>query len=527
MDFSFFTTNNKSGYKTNEKWLNNNEPELYSKIVEYSKNIQDNITFKEKIYFYFHNLTQRPKCVSCGNEIKFRNRFDKPYGDFCSLTCANNSKDELINRQKKTFNKKYGVDFYTQHNDFIKKQKETKLKKYGNENYNNIEKGKKTKEINYGNSSYNNVDKQKRTCELKYGVDNYAKSNNYKNKLINDFKNLYPDISFKEVKKGSVIIFCPTCKNESELPKQLLYERHKRNYECCLNCNPLGFSQRSGYEEEISKFLTEINITHITNYKLPNSKAEVDLFIPEYKMGFEFNGLYWHNELFKSPNYHLEKTIKCNNLGIGLVHIFEDEWIYKKEIVKSIIKNKLNISENKIYARKCIIKEVSTPESKKFLDENHIQGNVNSSVKLGLYHNDELISLMTFSRGRIIMGGKKDEWELNRFCNKINTNVIGSASKLLKSFVSTYKPEKLISYSDVRIFDGKMYEKLNFKMISQSKPNYWYVIGDKRHYRFNFNKSNLVKEGYDKDKTEKQIMFDRKIYRIYDCGNIRWELTID
>lgn len=526
MDFSFFTIDNKSGYKTKESWLKNNQPELYSTILKYSENIQQDITFKEKIYFYFHNLTHRPKCICCGGEIKFRNRFDKPYGDFCSITCANNSKDELVKRQKETFNRKYGVDFYTQHNEFIKKQKETKLKKYGDENYNNIEKVKKTKELNYGNENYNNVEKQKLTCSIKYGVDNYAKSNNYKNKLIKEFKNLYPDINFIEIKKGSVIINCPTCKNKSEISKQLLYERYKRNYDSCLNCNPLGFSQRSGYEDEISKFLNEIKIEHITNYKLPDSKVEVDLFIPKYNLGIEFNGLYWHNELFKTPNYHLEKTIKCKNLGFDLVHIFEDEWIYKKEIVKSIVKNKLNLIDNKIYARKCELREVETKEVRKFLNENHIQGNVNSSVKLGLYYNNELVSLMTFSKGRIIMGGKKNEWELNRFCNKINTNVIGSASKLLKSFIKTFKPQKLISYSDIRIFDGKMYGKLNFNMISQSKPNYWYVIGNKRHYRFNFKKSNLIKEGYDKNKTEKEIMFDRKIYRIYDCGNIRWELTI-
>jgi hypothetical protein len=94
-------------------------------------------------------------------------------------------------------------------------------------------------------------------------------------------------------------------------------------------------------------------------------------------------------------------------------------------------------------------------------------------------------------------------------------------------FASLYKPIKLVSYSDIRLFSGKLYEKLKFKLISQSKPNYWYIIGDKRHYRFNFKKSNLVRDGYDPNKTEKQIMFDRKIYRIYDCGNLRWELTID
>ncbi len=441
MDFSFFTINNKSGYKTNEKWLMKNELELYNSIIEYSKTLNQDLTFKEKLYFYFHKLKERPKCFKCGNEVKFRNRFDKPYGDFCSLSCANSSKEELIKRQKKTFNDKYGVDFYPEHKEFVKKQKNTKLINYGDENYNNIEKSKYTKLINYGNENYNNIEKYKKTCELKYGVDNYSKSNNYHNRITQEYKNLYSEIYFNEVKKGSVIIDCPKCGNKSELTKQLLYERYKRNYDVCLNCNPLGFKQRSGYENEICDFLDVIGVKYLTNFKLKNKKTEVDVFIPDYNLGIEFNGLYWHNELFKTPFYHLEKTIKCEGENIELIHIFEDEWIYNQEIIKSIIKNKIKISENKIFARKCEIREVGFKECKDFLEKNHIQGSVNSRVRLGLFFKDEMVSIMTFSKGRIIMGGKTDEWELNRFCNKLNTNVIGSASKLLKNFIKINKNE--------------------------------------------------------------------------------------
>ena len=112
MDFSFFTTDNKSGYKTNEKWLKHHQPELYNKIINYSKEFKYDLSFKEKIWFYFNNLTERPKCKTCGKEIKFRERFDKPYGDFCSLNCINNNKNEMIKRQKATFQRKYNVDFY-------------------------------------------------------------------------------------------------------------------------------------------------------------------------------------------------------------------------------------------------------------------------------------------------------------------------------------------------------------------------------------------------------------------------------
>jgi len=133
---------------------------------------------------------------------------------------------------------------------------------------------------------------------------------------------------------------------------------------------------------------------------------------------------------------------------------------------------------------------------------------------------------MTFSKGRIVVGGKNNEWKLTRFCNKINVNVIGGASKLFNYFLKTYSPTKIISYSDIRLFNGSLYEKLGFKRKSQSKPNYWYVINNQRYHRFNFRKSILVKEGYDKNKTERDIMFNRKIYRIYDCGHIKWEFNV-
>jgi hypothetical protein len=525
MDFSFFTTDNKSGYKTRETWLIKNQPDLHHSIIDYCSKLSFELPFKEKIYFYYHKMKERPKCKTCNSEIKFRNRFDVPYGDFCSLICINSNKEEMIKRQKKTNQKKYGVDFYPLHNDFIKKQRKTKKEKYGDENFNNTEKMKKTKLFKYGDENFNNINKYKLTCLSKYGVDNYSTSNNYQNQINKKFMELYPNINFISIKKGEVEIKCDVCDSEITITKQLLYERSKRDYCVCTKCNPIGFSNRSGYEKEICDFLTEHNINCETNVKIKNKKTEIDIYLPEYKIGIEFNGLYWHNELFKDNNYHLNKSVDCLNEDIFLIHIFEDEWIYKKDIVKSIILNKLNLISNKIYARKCHINEVDMKTSKKFLEDNHIQGSVNSSVKLGLFYGDKLVSLMTFSRGRIIMGGKKSEWELNRFCNVLNTNVIGASSKLLNYFFKTYDSNKIISYSDIRYFDGKMYEKIGFKKISQSKPNYWYVRNDIRFHRFNYRKSILVKEGFDKNKTEKQIMNDRGIYRIYDCGNIRWEYS--
>lgn len=525
MEFSFFTTDNKSGYKTKEKWFSSKYPDEYISILNYINDLKIEMSFKEKIFFYYNGLKDRPRCLSCGKELIFRERLDKGYGEFCTLQCFNSDKNQMIERQKKTFNEKYGIDFYTEHPDFLEKQRKTKKEKYGDEKYNNVEKMKITKFMKYGDESFNNIEKGKITMITKYGVDNYSKSNTYKNKLNEEYKKTYPKLNFKDVNKNFLKIKCDTCGETYQITKQLVYERSKRNYVVCVNCNPIGQSNRSGNEIELENFIKTLNIPFETSNRKILNGSEIDLYFPNENIGIELNGVYWHNELFVETNYHLNKTIKSNDKDIELIHIFEDEWLYKTNIVKSIIKNRFNLNEKTIYARKCIIREINNDESKKFLNDNHIQGNVNSKVRVGLFFGNEMVSLMTFSKGRIIMGGKSDEWELNRFCNLIDLNVVGGASRLLKYFKEKYKPLKLISYSDIRLFNGNLYEKLGFIRKSQSKPNYWYVINGIRYHRFNFNKSKLIKEGFEKTKTEKEIMFDRKIYRIYDCGNIRWELN--
>jgi len=279
-------------------------------------------------------------------------------------------------------------------------------------------------------------------------------------------------------------------------------------------------------ENNIRDFLKEINIEFIANNKTIIKPFELDIFIPSHNIAIEYNGLYWHSDKFSDKNYHLNKTVLCEKQGIQLIHIFEDEWIHKKDIVKSRLKNIFGLTENRIFGRKCEIREVNSIDSKIFLNDNHIQGNVNSSIKIGLFYNNELVSLMTFGKGRIALGGKSNQYELLRFCNKLNTNVIGGADKLLKHFIKIYQPVEIISYADRRWSIGKLYDKLGFIRSHETDPNYWYVIKDKRKHRFGFRKSILVKEGFDNNKSEKEIMEERGIRRIYDCGVITYKKTL-
>ncbi len=314
--------------------------------------------------------------------------------------------------------------------------------------------------------------------------------------------------------KNNISIFC---KKHGEF-KQIV-NNHLRGAGCPI-CNRFDKKENEIYDFIKDNYNNEI----IKSDRSILHPKELDIYLPHLKLAFEFNGVYWHSELYKEKNYHSQKTKDCLEKGINLIHIWEDDWQIKKEITKSIILNKLGKS-NRIFARNCKIIEITDNRLvRQFLEENHIQGFVGSKVKLGLYFNEELISLMTFGDLRKSLGqnSKNGHFELLRFCNKINTSIIGGVSKLFKYFINKYKPSEIISYSDNSRGNGNMYEKLGFDILSETVPNYYWVIDGVRKNRFNFRKDKLIKEGADPNKTEKEIMSEKGYYRIFDCGSKKW-----
>ena len=356
----------------------------------------------------------------------------------------------------------------------------------------------------------------------KCGIDSIIKKSSlsqdeFMGKVYDKWGDTYDYSKVNYVNKSTKV--CIICKKHGEFvvtPNNFL-----SNHSVCPKCShPI-----SKWEHEIVDFLKSENVNVEQSNRTILNGEEIDIFLPDYKIGIECDGIYWHCEKFKDKKYHLNKTINGENNGIRIIHIFEDEWKIKKDILKSMILNMIGCTNNKIYGRKCIIKEVNGSDRIKFLNDNHVQGDAVSSINLGLYYNDELVSLMTFSKPRINVSKGVQEngkYELVRFCSKLNTNVIGGASKLFKYFIGKYKPKSIVSYSDKRWATGTLYDKLNFKHDHDSVPNYFYVIGDNRENRFKYRKDRLVKEGFDPNKTEHEIMLERGIYRIYDCGCKVW-----
>lgn len=285
-------------------------------------------------------------------------------------------------------------------------------------------------------------------------------------------------------------------------------------------------------EKEVYEFIKSLlpeNTEIIENCNQTIKPKHLDIYIPSLNLAFEYNGLYWHSSNFIcDKNYHINKTNECASQDIKLIHIFSDEWNNKQEIVKSRIRNLLSKTLNFVYARKCVIKEVSLNDTKLFNEENHLQGHgMNTNINIGLYRENELVSLMSFRKYK----DKIDGYELNRFSNKLNTNVIGGASKLLKYFEKKYKPKSLLTYAHRTWSTGNLYELLGFAFVELSNAGYGYCFQgeDYLHSRQKFMKHKLIEMGWYKEeddlnletrKTEERIMCEKGYFRVYDCGNL-------
>lgn len=465
-----------------------------SKFKEINSLVSFTITdkFTEVIYCILNDIFELPKCY-CGNPVKTWS--SKGYSKTCSIECHCKSKNKK-EKTKLSCLKKYGVENPSLNPNIINKIKESKLERYGSKNYNNRKKSLETLSVKNFNEHLKFLDK--------------------------DIEPYFDAIEYYD--KDKRIYKCKICGNIFELE----YWQNQSNQIRCTVCKP---KYKSKGEGDISSFLTLLNIEYKKEDRTVLKPKELDFFIPEFKLAIEYNGLLWHsygntgytylNNLDRENiNYHLNKTNKCKENNIQLLHIFENEWLdpIKQDIWKSIISNKTKNNKT-IYGRKCIIKEISSQLSKEFLDQNHLQGNRTASIKLGLFYEDELISILTLAKPRY---NKNYDWEIIRFANKKYINVIGAFSKLLKYFRQHYMGS-IITYADKRYSNGDLYRSNGFIELKDSPPNYFYVDikNMKLLSRIHCQKHKLkdILENFDVNLTEAENMFKNGYRRIWDCGN--------
>ncbi len=500
---------------------------------------------------FYHILNYKLEPTECGrkgcDEIPTFQSFSMGYEDFCSIECAQQS--EVTKKKiKDTFREKYGVEHHLQKEEFLEKQRETVREKYGVDNVSQAEEIKKKKretcQENFGvDNPMESSEVRKKSIETwlkKYGVENPLKDEDIKKKVFSTrrkdaFESYVRRDRFKEdeVKplfdknswKGKAEehkFKCLRCENIFK--SKIRSDRRIR----CYNCYPSQKTSKA--EKEVYYFLNDLLDCEVKNNTWGIiDDQELDIFIPEKNLAIEYDGLYYHSEFNGNcgRSYHLNKTEKCEDKDIQLIHIFEDEWIDKQDIVKTRLKHILDETDDSLYARNCKIKKMSPSRKNSFLNKHHLQGEDRSKIKLGAFFENDLVSVMTFSNKRVAFGNKNSndrEYEISRFCTA-DKNVVGIAGKFLSYFKEKFDPKEIITYSDRRWSrHPNVYDKLGFKLEKKSEPNYWYLKNERRMHRFSFRKDVLKDklDEFDSNLTEWENMQMSGFDRIWDCGNLKY-----
>lgn len=473
-----------------------------------------------------------------------------------------NKSQVVKDKIKKTNQERYGVDCYTQTAEYREKTIATNRVKYGvdwtHQNREIIEKGIQTTRERYGVDNVSQSPeiqaKKIQTCQAHYGVDfpfqseevkETAKRNNLEKWGV-EFPQTLDEVKEKQAqtnleKYGTV---STAQAHYSEKTREVLFDKDNflnfimneaegsiarasillavedstiRSYvsKYGLEEEILYKTSRSCYEIEIKDFLDSLNIKYSCSRRDIISPLELDIFLDDLNIAIEFNGNYWHSDLKKDTLYHSNKSSLCEEKGIRLIHIYEYEWKNYKEKILNYIKDLIS-PKIKIGARKCKVKELSVREAKDFLEKYHLQGYASSSIRVGLYYNEELMEIMSFSKSRF---SKNYEYEISRLASKSGYEITGGASKIFKYFEKNYKPKNIITYCDRDKFTGKVYENLGFIKKETTQPGYLWINSQKNLAlsRYQCTRKVLEKRGF--FGTEDEVMRSLGFLKIYNSGN--------
>lgn len=303
-----------------------------------------------------------------------------------------------------------------------------------------------------------------------------------------------------------------------------------------LNTGLSEINPTSNGETNVRNFIESLGY-EVTKYK--TGFSEIDIFIPVLNIGIEYHGNFYHSQFMGNhlSTRHLDNTIYCEQNNIRLIQIFEDEWLYKTDIVKSRIKSIFGIYEHKLFARKCEIKLIDSNTTRKFLEMNHLQGNARSDYNIGLFFKNELVQCLTFSNINKRTNGSEvynsGVYENVRACTKLNTNVIGGFGKLLTFFEKIANPQQIISFADRRwasTLNLSFYNKIGFEYVGTTRPCFWVM----KDYRRRFHRSDFTKpkiyannpkrfDGIDLDTVTQFKMLQMLGWDvIWDCGNLKF-----
>lgn len=260
-------------------------------------------------------------CPVCGKETRFW-KLGCGYSSHCSKICSNNDtsvRDKITQTRRNNHAKGIKIDYSKKTNRTI-----------GHGSADTIQQPEKNTQngYEYYKTSYNYNDesiKHKR-----------AKTNKEVIKIINDLGYFTRKQLINKYQRGWLSLDLEPCiiNGHPCFRKELIKEIE----EYCEH----GYGT-SLFEKGVLKFVKSVYKGKIKTHDRQTIKPlELDIVLPSENLAIECDGAYYHAYPKRDKYYHQIKTDKCQEKGITLVHINEDDWKNKKEVCKIFITNLLN-----------------------------------------------------------------------------------------------------------------------------------------------------------------------------------------
>jgi hypothetical protein len=534
--------------------------EVQEEMAGMTPELPEGVEIGQRMYHLREGMTAIPSCPVCSQNRQWY-RYSNGYFETCGARDCKQSvkaekfkktvaseefadkKKEWFDKQKQTMMERYGVD-HNWKGELRKSGEETMLERYGVkhalQSEEAQEKRRRTTEERHGTLDMFSLGKEK--MMERYGVDQAMHSEeikdrnrvNMKKSLRNKSDNKLSEFNLEQIgeEKSIYKIVCWECNTCFRMRNGPVNYKLRMKETPCPNCNPPDLTS-SKMEKEVASYIRDLGITQInTNDKSPlrgTKFMEVDIYIPDKKIAFEFNGLYWHSELFKDKKYHQEKTRVLLEKGIMTYHIWEDDWVSKKDIVKSMISSILG-KNKEINANLCQIRNIDSEEYHEFLEKNSLIKYEKPSEILGLIFEGELISAIAFKKSKAFVKGIKEaEWKICSAVNKLGISVSLGAETLFSEFLRMHPGESVLAYSDVS-FDPdagqSIFKKIGMSLSKTAEPDYEWILNHVRVPKISRDKREFEKWGYDKSLTEPEVMKDMGAYRIWNCGEHKFTYNL-
>lgn len=359
-------------------------------------------------------------------------------------------------------------------------------------------------------------EKCKRSCLKKFGVDNPLKNKEVsaqmsKTKFLRNainLENLNKDFLIENFVKDDSFKLesCAKYFNFSEAAVEFFKKQF--NIDVC-NETP----RDKTLECELFTFIKGLTTHDIIRHdRCVISPLELDIYIPELKIAFEFNGNYWHSFNFNGNKcYHYNKTLLCEKAGIRLVHIWEYEWVNEIEKVKSFIKNVLQCKKQDIST--CKVNLITDSDYLDFTKKFGVENIKNASYFVGLFdENDNLLSVMTFIYDTLHV-----TWAIRSFvCSDVY--VKGAFEKLFEYFLQYKKPKKVLVDIDLAKSCQDVYIDNGFVVEKDLPSDYFWIINDK-YYEREVARLEFKKDGDSKVKFKNRML--KTALQCYDAGKRR------